>query len=406
MKKTNFAKILTIVLVCAALIGAVVGINASAASDEKSIEIVSNNVWYGETLQLVYAVKCDSDVVVTIYSDEDCTVEWSETAPIDVENTTINGVENCKVYGALKGVPVQNINTNLWAKAVDTVTGDVVVQRYSVLEYLFERLNVSENVEENQIAMYEAHLAYALAAEDVLYDNPPSGTAKARPEGTNPVAGYYYVKVTNGTIDGTYSAGMYEKGSQPFANIAHNLVDAIEKNIAYNITVNEGSETAYSLEDIQEFKITGNTFVNIVETEGEVVTEPTTVSVSIADYADDNSWSNGTKYSPIKMDDYITVEVVGDGTNTGKYYETGENWRIYQNENPSIVVSAVEGTTILSVKITYSINNSGTLTLNGESITSGSTVEVNAESITFGVGNTGTATNGQVRITAIEVVYQ
>ena len=57
------------------------------------------------------------------------------------------------------------------------------------------------------------------------------------------------------------------------------------------------------------------------------------------------------------------------------------------------------------MKITYSISNTGVLTLNGSNIASGKVVNVNANTVTFGVGNTGTATNGQVKITAIEVVY-
>ena len=44
--------------------------------------------------------------------------------------------------------------------------------------------------------------------------------------------------------------------------------------------------------------------------------------------------------------------------------------------------------------------------LNGTAqVKSGTVVTVDAQSITFGVGNTGSATNGQVRITAIEVIY-
>ena len=88
---------------------------------------------------------------------------------------------------------------------------------------------------------------------------------------------------------------------------------------------------------------------------GEVV-KPTeqTVTVKIADYADSEGWTDATKYTTLSMDDAITVTVSGS-TNTGKYYVNGEEWRIYQTESPSIVVTASEGKTILSVKITYNI---------------------------------------------------
>jgi len=129
----------------------------------------------------------------------------------------------------------------------------------------------------------------------------------------------------------------------------------------------------------------------------------TTVKVVIADYADANGWTNSAQYPDLKMDDVVMVTARG-GQNTGKYYTSGEQWRMYQTESPSIEVSGGDKT-IVSVKITYVQNNNGVLTYNGTNIASGTVVEANATSATFGVGNSGSATNGQVRITAIEVTY-
>ena len=138
---------------------------------------------------------------------------------------------------------------------------------------------------------------------------------------------------------------------------------------------------------------------------GDDSAESVTVSNTIAKLADANSWNDATKYTTVNLDEIITASVSGS-SNTGKYYVNGENWRIYQNENPSLTISAVSGYTIKTVKITYTVSNTGTLTYNSSNITSGTVVNVNAASIAFGVGNTGSATNGQVRVTAIEVVYQ
>ncbi|MBO7317129.1 MAG: hypothetical protein J6U43_00205, partial [Bacteroidales bacterium] len=129
-----------------------------------------------------------------------------------------------------------------------------------------------------------------------------------------------------------------------------------------------------------------------------------TVNVTIADYADATGWVNEKKYGSVIIDKNITATASGGG-NTGKYYVNGENWRLYQTENPALTLSAAEGGSIVSVKITYSVEKSGILTLNGINVTSGTVADVNKETITFGVGNTGTATNGQVRITEIEVIY-
>ena len=141
-----------------------------------------------------------------------------------------------------------------------------------------------------------------------------------------------------------------------------------------------------------------------------VLGESVTVSTTIANYADANAWADATVSSTIVLDENVTVTASAAnpssyGQNTGKYYINGENWRIYQNENPSVTITAAEGKTIVSVKITYAVKNTGTLTLDGTNIASGTVVEVNASSVTFSVGNTGSATNGQAQITAIEVVY-
>lgn len=132
------------------------------------------------------------------------------------------------------------------------------------------------------------------------------------------------------------------------------------------------------------------------------VGETTTANVVIKDYATANSWANATQYGTLQLDSNITVSVKG-GDNTGKYY--GNEWRIYQNESPSITITAKENYTIVSVTVTYSVNNTGILTNGTTQVKTGTLIDVNAASIVLGVGNTGTAKNGQVKITAIEVVY-
>ena len=133
--------------------------------------------------------------------------------------------------------------------------------------------------------------------------------------------------------------------------------------------------------------------------------ETTTVSNTIENIATANSWVNGTKYGTIALDGVIQVVATGGG-NTGKYYTSGNEWRIYQTENPTLTVSAGEGYVIKSVKITYKSSNGGVLLNNEKQVMTNDTCDVNANTITYTVGNTGSATNGQVKVTAIEVVYQ
>jgi hypothetical protein len=128
-------------------------------------------------------------------------------------------------------------------------------------------------------------------------------------------------------------------------------------------------------------------------------------SVTIADYADANNWTNETQYKTVIIDNVITVTAKGGG-NTGKYYVNGENWRMYQTGSAKVTITASNGKTIKSVKVSYAIEKGGVLKNGSTTVSSGTVVTVNATSITLTVGNSGSATNGQVRITAIEVIYE
>ena len=141
-----------------------------------------------------------------------------------------------------------------------------------------------------------------------------------------------------------------------------------------------------------------------------------TATLTVTQIAAAKNWVSATRVESFRMNDYITVAVTGTpanpqypSLNSGKPYGPSggalDNWRIYQNETPALTFTAAEGKTIVSVKITYTVDKTGILTLNGQNVESATVVNVNANSITFSVGNTGSATNGQVRITAIEVVY-
>ena len=129
----------------------------------------------------------------------------------------------------------------------------------------------------------------------------------------------------------------------------------------------------------------------------------TDLSVTIADYATAHSWVNDTKYTSLQLDENVTATVTGGG-NTGKYYTSGDEWRLYQTESPTITIATTTGT-LSSIKITYNDKNTGTLLDGTTVIASATSVAVSGTEKTFSVGNTGSATNGQVKITKIEVTY-
>lgn len=124
----------------------------------------------------------------------------------------------------------------------------------------------------------------------------------------------------------------------------------------------------------------------------------------------DLGWENGTLYSTLELDDVVTATTSGTpvgsyNLNTGKYYNTGKGWRLYQNESPELKISVESGYELVSVKITYTVDKTGVMTLDGSNIDSGAVVPASGTSISFSVGNTGSVTNGQIRVSEIQVIY-
>ena len=144
-----------------------------------------------------------------------------------------------------------------------------------------------------------------------------------------------------------------------------------------------------------------------------------TVSISMFDLTSLEGWTSGTSHPelPTETED-LTITSSGTpvgtfGLNTGKFYsgtdsKTGEayaNWRIYQNESPKVKFESTTKT-IKTIKITFEAQKTGTLLLNDTVIESDAVTEINASTAEFTVGNSGTAKNGQIRISAIEVVLE
>ena len=220
--------------------------------------------------------------------------------------------------------------------------------------------------------------------------------------------GNMYVKDENGvefTIYGTYSAD----GSVRYGDMENKPVagDTIK---VYGVITSYNGAAQMKNGWIVEHTVHGDNhnYVDGVCTACgvlEPVVGQTVASAVIADVASANGWANSTQYLEFAIDENIKVSATG-GSNTGKYYTSGNNWRIYQNESPAVVITAENGKTIKSVKISYASQNTGAITFGGNTIASDALVEINAATATFGVGNTGTANNGQARITAIEVIYE
>ena len=210
MKKTTVKRALSLLLALTLLISSFAVFSVSAADDESaSVEIVSKNVYYGETLKFMFAVKAygvgsDDSVIVKLYD-----VNNNELETISSYTTeTVNG-ESCYVFTSAYGVPEQNIDTEIYAKALvvsgSHIKAESALMGYSILEYLWERLTVSKDngkVTEDQAALYEGLVEYAGLAEKVLTD-------KSKDE---KIANYSYIRTVNGTV-GTEDGIIVKQGS-------------------------------------------------------------------------------------------------------------------------------------------------------------------------------------------------
>jgi hypothetical protein len=135
--------------------------------------------------------------------------------------------------------------------------------------------------------------------------------------------------------------------------------------------------------------------------------EGTTLTVTMNDYVEEHNCSHGdnTVYNPLELSPSVRMSTTGD-PNCGAFYGTDTyDWRLYQAQKGNVTITVAPGCELKSVKFTYKVKNSGALFDGETKVASGDIKTVSGSSVTYTVGNTGTATNGQVQITAVEVVY-
>ena len=201
---------------------------------------------------------------------------------------------------------------------------------------------------------------------------------------------------------------------------AYSEDDAI-KTLTFNITSSDSISFLYNkrgfIQSIdfyasREQIVTPDTYINnatsyakLFANESTVPGENNTVTKTISQLVGTPAPASGTQYASLALDSTITVSVNADGNN-GKVYESGTQWRLYQTNNAVVTVSASGGVTISSITFTFSVSNTGILKYGGNTVASDSPVAISSlTSADFTVANSGSATNGQVRITSISVTY-
>ena len=139
----------------------------------------------------------------------------------------------------------------------------------------------------------------------------------------------------------------------------------------------------------------------------------TTVTKTTSELVDENNWtisvnSNiGTLATNFQLDENVTVSTTGEA-NCGSIWGTSPDceWRIYQNKSGNVTITVSSGK-ITNIKLGFKYKNGGCLLdESNNQLKSNTDFEVNANSVTFTIGNTGSETNGQIKITSFSVTYE
>ena len=184
----------------------------------------------------------------------------------------------------------------------------------------------------------------------------------------------------------TSSTGNYTITGLPDSAEDGTLVEfSVAASTGYIVTAVKANETALTPDNSgnYSFTITANTTIDVTAKELH------TVSVTMSA----QGYSNQEVVNQINLDSVITASFdKGSNSNTPKYFNTGSALRIYGGG--TMTISAAEGYTIYSVKVTFTNSTFTNLSNNTADI-------VNAASKEYTVSGT----SGHVRITVIEVVY-
>jgi len=236
MKKS---RLIVLVLALALLVGAAIGITASA--EENTPELMSYNVQYGSYFYMQAAVDPASvggegkTVKVNLYASEEATEPAaSATAEYVTENIPADFGGAAYIAAVPYGISFTDMAKTVYLEAeCDGVKGEKVA--YSIVEYLLQRLYKDGEIDEagDQRDLYLNTLAFGKSVDTL-----DAGKA-------DKVADYRYVAVTGGTANG--KAGVMVKQGATVTLAATGAVG--EWTVTTYNADNQASITKLSVED-------------------------------------------------------------------------------------------------------------------------------------------------------------
>lgn len=208
MKNKKYSKILVAALSLALLLGAAIGVAASAENAENTPEILGKNIQYGADLKFMVAINPasvggnDKTVTLSVYEGDPANggklIGQPATALYtDVTNTNLD-VDYAYVATSTYGISALAYNENYYL--VVECDGAKTVTQYSAVEYFLERLYADDVINKTdaeslvQKELYESAIAYGSAAQKMAaFEN--------KYDGAN-VADYLYVMAKDGKVNG------------------------------------------------------------------------------------------------------------------------------------------------------------------------------------------------------------
>ena len=300
MKKTR--KIFAVCLALSLVLCAGLALTASA-ENEKTPEIISKNIEYNDKFSLMYAVDASTVTApVTLnlyYADPASGAEVMHTYTAETPDTIkINGVDTQAYVFVTEGIAAKSLTSNFYVQAVDDSGAKSDVERYSVIEYMYERLSGKQTITENQKMLYRTVIEFASYTQQVLINDKTASTT----DDVTLASEYSYVvfKETTGIVGETngattgYEAGIYPEGTVIYPYISGQ--DTITVTI-YDDNAELVSSTAYA--NGAEITLDGD--MTVITAGGEIVApawkpdlEDTAGRLCFDDGQEQNSY---TKYS-------------------------------------------------------------------------------------------------------------
>lgn len=208
MKNNKFSKITLLVISLALVFGSIVPMTVSAettAAEATKPEIISQNVSYGTNLAVKLAVDASTATAPIKLYRFDTEPAVGETGTLVAESNEFvvagdnNNLTKDSYVIQAPGVAASAIAHYYYYKVVDANGNESDVFRYSVAEYLYERL-ATAGISDTQKALYNATIAYGDAAQ-------------AHFESADPrVSTLNLVTVEGGVVNG-YAQGLYATGT-------------------------------------------------------------------------------------------------------------------------------------------------------------------------------------------------